>query len=85
VQCAIVGHMMNTDTQRKLTKLRKNLEKKREAEQAAWDEMREAVKDAYAEGGTTFQEIGDTIGVTKARVYQIVTGKRSGAKAEATA
>lgn len=30
------------------------------------------------ESGMTYQQIADVIGVTKARVWQIVSGKRSG-------
>jgi hypothetical protein len=54
---------------------RERLELARLAEQAAWDELKVAVC-AAAEAGVSYREIGDTIGVTRARVYQIVSGKR---------
>jgi DNA-directed RNA polymerase specialized sigma24 family protein len=54
---------------------RERLELARLAEQAAWDELKVAVR-AAAEAGVSYREIGDAIGVTRARVYQIVSGKR---------
>ena len=54
---------------------RERLELARMAEQAAWEELKQAVREA-AEAGVSYREIGDSIGVTRARVYQIVSGKR---------
>ena len=54
---------------------RERLELARLAEQAAWEELKVEVR-AAAEAGVSYREIGDAIGVTRARVYQIVSGKR---------
>jgi Arc/MetJ family transcription regulator len=54
---------------------RERLELARLAEQAAWEELKAEVR-AAAEAGVSYREIGDAIGVTRARVYQIVSGKR---------
>ena len=54
---------------------RERLELARLAEQGAWNDLKAAVCDAAA-SGVSYREIGDTIGVTRARVYQIVSGKR---------
>jgi hypothetical protein len=54
---------------------RERLELARLAEQAAWEDLKTDVR-AAAEAGVSYREIGDTIGVTRARVYQIVSGKR---------
>jgi hypothetical protein len=54
---------------------RERLQLARLAEQAAWEELKVAVR-AAAEAGVSYREIGDSIGVTRARVYQIVSGKR---------
>jgi hypothetical protein len=58
-----------------LVSKRERLQLARLAEQAAWDELKVAVC-AAAEAGVSYREIGDSIGVTRARVYQIVSGKR---------
>ncbi len=64
------------DTMRqKLVAKRERLELARMAEQAAWEDLKADVRSA-AEAGVSYREIGDTIGVTRARVYQIVSGKR---------
>lgn len=64
------------DAMRKgLVAKRERLELARMAEQAAWEELKADVRTA-AEAGVSYREIGDTIGVTRARVYQIVSGKR---------
>ncbi len=54
---------------------RERLELARLAEQAAWEELKAEVRVA-AEAGVSYREIGEAIGVTRARVYQIVSGKR---------
>lgn len=54
---------------------RERLQLARLAEQAAWEDLKVAVREA-AEAGVSYREIGDSIGVTRARVYQIVSGKR---------
>jgi alkylhydroperoxidase/carboxymuconolactone decarboxylase family protein YurZ len=54
---------------------RERLELARLAEQAAWEDLKVEVR-AAAEAGVSYREIGDAIGVTRARVYQIVSGKR---------
>lgn len=59
----------------KLVAKRERLELARMAEQAAWEDLKADVRRA-AESGVSYREIGDTIGVTRARVYQIVSGKR---------
>ena len=64
------------DAMRKsLVAKRERLELARMAEQAAWEDLKVDVR-AAAEAGVSYREIGDTIGVTRARVYQIVSGKR---------
>ena len=64
------------DTMRQsLVGKRERLELARMAEQTAWEELKVEVR-AAAEAGVSYREIGDTIGVTRARVYQIVSGKR---------
>jgi DNA-directed RNA polymerase specialized sigma24 family protein len=64
------------DAMRKsLVTKRERLELARLAEQAAWEDLKAEVR-AAAESGVSYREIGDTIGVTRARVYQIVSGKR---------
>ena len=64
------------DAMRKtLVAKRERLELARLAEQAAWEDLKVAVRVA-AEAGVSYREIGDSIGVTRARVYQIVSGKR---------
>ncbi|MGY6500291.1 MAG: hypothetical protein ACXIVQ_05250 [Acidimicrobiales bacterium] len=69
------GGPISDDTRRVLVAKRERLELARLAEQAAWDDLKIAVREA-AESGVSYREIGDTIGVTRARVYQIVSGKR---------
>jgi alkylhydroperoxidase/carboxymuconolactone decarboxylase family protein YurZ len=54
---------------------RERLELARLAEQAAWEDLKIDVR-AAAEAGVSYREIGEAIGVTRARVYQIVSGKR---------
>jgi hypothetical protein len=66
---------MNAATRRDLQRVAKNLAKKREAEQEAWGELVRVVKTARARGHG-LEDIGDLIGVSKARVAQICTGKR---------
>lgn len=69
------GGPIGEDLRRVLVAKRERLELARLAEQAAWEDLKVAVRDA-AESGVSYREIGDTIGVTRARVYQIVSGKR---------
>jgi len=54
---------------------RERLELARLAERAAWEDLKAAVIAASA-AGSSYREIADVIGVTRARVYQIVSGKR---------
>ncbi|QGG95634.1 hypothetical protein [Actinomarinicola tropica] len=69
------GGPIDDRTRRALVAKRERLELARMAEQAAWEELKVAVRTA-AEAGVSYREIGDCIGVTRARVYQIVSGKR---------
>lgn len=69
------GGPIDERTRRDLVAKRERLELARMAEQAAWEELKDAVRTA-AEAGVSYREIGDCIGVTRARVYQIVSGKR---------
>lgn len=62
-------------TRQRLVAKRERLELARMAEQAAWDDLKAEIHSA-AEAGVSYREIGDAIGVTRARVYQIVSGKR---------
>lgn len=69
------GGPIDDEMRRKLVAKRERLELARMAEQAAWEDLKADVRRA-AEAGVSYREIGDTIGVTRARVYQIVSGKR---------
>lgn len=69
------GGPIDDDTRERLVAKRERLELARLAEQAAWEELKAEVR-AAADSGVSYREIGDTIGVTRARVYQIVSGKR---------
>lgn len=61
----------------------KALERARAKEAEAWATAQGLMKEAHAasQGRLTFQQIADIFHVTKARVYQIATGKRGGVKA----
>ena len=69
------GGPIDDSMRQKLVAKRERLELARMAEQAAWEDLKADVR-AAAEAGVSYREIGDTIGVTRARVYQIVSGKR---------
>lgn len=69
------GGPIDEAMRRALVAKRERLELARLAEQAAWEDLKVAVC-AAAEAGVSYREIGDSIGVTRARVYQIVSGKR---------
>lgn len=69
------GGPIDDDMRKTLTTKRERLQLARLAEQAAWEDLKVAVC-AAAEAGVSYREIGDSIGVTRARVYQIVSGKR---------
>lgn len=69
------GGPIDDSMRQKLVAKRERLELARMAEQAAWEDLKADVRRA-AESGVSYREIGDTIGVTRARVYQIVSGKR---------
>lgn len=69
------GGPIDDNMRQKLVAKRERLELARMAEQAAWEDLKVDVRSA-AEAGVSYREIGDTIGVTRARVYQIVSGKR---------
>ena len=69
------GGPIDESMRRTLVAKRERLELARLAEQAAWEDLKVAVC-AAAEAGVSYREIGDSIGVTRARVYQIVSGKR---------
>lgn len=65
---------------RELIKAKKKLEKARGQADEAWKEMQALMKQANLEHKMTFGEIAAAVGVTKARVYQVVTGKRGPVK-----
>lgn len=69
------GGPIDDRMRRELVAKRERLQLARLAEQAAWEDLKEAVS-AAAEAGVSYREIGESIGVTRARVYQIVSGKR---------
>ena len=69
------GGPIGDDMRRTLVAKRERLELARLAEQAAWEDLKVAVC-AAAAAGVSYREIGESIGVTRARVYQIVSGKR---------
>ncbi|HSL59766.1 MAG TPA: helix-turn-helix domain-containing protein [Acidimicrobiales bacterium] len=69
------GGPMDPDTRRDLVVKRERLELARLAEQAAWEDVKAAVAAAAADGAS-YREIAEAIGVTRARVYQLVSGKR---------
>ncbi|MFP4513203.1 MAG: hypothetical protein ACLFRV_09700 [Acidimicrobiales bacterium] len=69
------GGPIDDATRKTLVAKRERLELARLAEQAAWEELKVEVR-AAAGSGVSYREIGDAIGVTRARVYQIVSGKR---------
>lgn len=69
------GGPIDDATRRDLVHKRERLELARMAEQAAWEDVKAAVR-AAAEAGASYREIADVIGVTRARVYQLVSGKR---------
>lgn len=69
------GGPIDDAMRRQLVAKRERLELARLAEQAAWEDLKSTVC-AAAEAGVSYREIGDSIGVTRARIYQIVSGKR---------
>ena len=69
------GGPVDDATRQVLVAKRERLELARLAEQAAWEELKAEVR-AAADSGVSYRAIGDAIGVTRARVYQIVSGKR---------
>jgi hypothetical protein len=69
------GGPIDDEMRKVLIAKRERLQLARLAEQAAWSDLKIAVREA-AEAGVSYREIGDSIGVTRARVYQIVSGKR---------
>lgn len=69
------GGPIDDDTRRDLVHKRERLELARMAEQAAWEDVKAAVR-AAAAAGASYREIAEVIGVTRARVYQLVSGKR---------
>ena len=69
------GGPIDDESRQVLVAKRERLELARMAEQAAWEDLKAEVR-AAAESGVSYREIGEAIGVTRARVYQIVSGKR---------
>lgn len=69
------GGPLDDEMRETLVAKRERLQLARLAEQAAWEDLKIVVRKA-AEAGVSYREIGDSIGVTRARVYQIVSGKR---------
>jgi hypothetical protein len=69
---------MDPSNRKRLEKAVKVLNKRREAEAETWEAVQELVREiSLADPNATYAEIGKVLGVTKARAYQIVTGKRS--------
>jgi hypothetical protein len=46
------------------------------ADARAWEELKVAIREAHA-AGSSLSAIGDEVGLTKARVYQIVSAGRA--------
>lgn len=69
---------LNKDTERELAKVAKRRNAARESERSAWRDLTGLMKTAHEQEGATFGEIGKVVGITKGRVYQIVTGNRGG-------
>ena len=70
-------------TAKSLSKAAEHTARKRSTAETAWQEQKALMITAHSDGAT-FEEIGTAVGVTKARAYQVVTGKRSGsAKSDA--
>jgi hypothetical protein len=70
---------MDVKTERALARAAAKVDKARDKEQEVWAEFVEAMKEANA-GGASFLDIAKVVGLTKARVYQIVTGRRGSGK-----
>ena len=66
-----------------LARIATKLAKKRAEEKEIWIEAKAAIKEAYAAGGITYDDVAKAFGFTRARVYQVVTGNRGGKKASA--
>ncbi len=75
---------MNSSNRKKLQASATKLRRVRDKESEAWEDLKHKIKEVYRDPGdyATFEEIGQVIGVTKARVFQIVTGRRSGSKSK---
>ena len=70
--------VMSATTEKELKRLSRIRDQRRQAEQEAWANLVEAMKVAHNEQHIPYEEIGKVVGVTKARVYQVVTGNRGG-------
>jgi len=70
---------MKRETTKSLKQATRRLEKIRAQEEAAFSELIEVMRDAKGdpEDPATYAEIAGVVGVTRARVYQLLTGKRS--------
>ena len=62
----------------KIADLGEELKAVRAQEARIWADVKEAIKLAYKEPGVTYDAIAKRLNVTRARIYQLVTGKRSG-------
>lgn len=62
----------------KIADLGEKLKSLRLQEAAVWAEVKAAIKEAYKHPGVTYDAIAKRLHVTRARIYQLVTGKRSG-------
>lgn len=74
---------MDPRDQKRLERSTAVLAKKRAAADQAWQDHQALIKEIYAtrsETGVTLEGIGQVAGITKARVFQITTGKRSTVK-----
>jgi transcriptional regulator with XRE-family HTH domain len=67
---------MKAKDRRKLNSLSQRLETYRSKEHAMWEDFKAEIRSVYAEGDATLDEIATAIGVSKARVWQIVRNKR---------
>ena len=72
---------LSNSSKKRLRRSNRSLHTKRSHADAAWESHQELIREVYAEDpDATFASIAEVVGVTKARVYQIVTGKRSSPK-----
>ena len=63
---------VSEDTRRLKNSARKTATARKKADDL-WDEHKELVKEVYGSGDLSYQAIADIVGLTKARVWQIVT------------